>query len=70
MPIQLDEEGQKCLRQISIGLERMADLVAAVLAHAQVGTSAIGSAEAGSWKHALGSGDRKICEKISRHRER
>lgn len=41
----LDAEGQKCLRQISLGLERMADLVQAVLAHAQVGKGAIGSAE-------------------------
>ncbi len=50
---QLNEEGRKCLRQISIGLERMADLVAAVLAHAQVGKGAIGSAEAGSMEDSL-----------------
>ncbi len=43
---QLDAEGKKCLQQISQGLERMGDLVQAVLAHAQVGRSAIGSAEA------------------------
>lgn len=41
----LDPEGQKCLKQISSGLERMADLVEAVLEHARVGTSAIGSSE-------------------------
>ena len=41
----LDAEGQKCLKQISLGLERMADLVDAVLAHAQVGKGAIASAE-------------------------
>jgi PAS domain S-box-containing protein len=42
---QLDEEGRKCLKQISMSLERMADLVEAILSHAQVGTSAIGSLE-------------------------
>jgi PAS domain S-box-containing protein len=39
----LDGEGRKCLQQISIGLERMADLVEAVLEHAKVGKTAIGS---------------------------
>lgn len=43
---QLDAEGRKCLQQITQGLSRMADLVEGVLAHAQVGRSAIGSAEA------------------------
>ncbi len=43
---QLDADGKKCLRQISQGLERMGDLVEGVLAHATVGRSAIGSAEA------------------------
>jgi PAS domain S-box-containing protein len=42
---QLDEEGRKCLKQISMSLERMADLVEAILSHAQVGVSAIGSME-------------------------
>ena len=42
---QLDEDGRKCLQQISMSLERMADLVDAILTHAQVGMSAIGSAE-------------------------
>jgi PAS domain S-box-containing protein len=42
---QLDEEGRKCLKQISMSLERMADLVEAILSHAQVGVSAIGSTE-------------------------
>jgi PAS domain S-box-containing protein len=42
---QLDEEGRKCLKQISLSLERMADLVEAILSHAQVGVSAIGSIE-------------------------
>ncbi len=40
---QLDPSGQECLQQVSRGLERMAGLVEAVLAHAQVGKSAIGS---------------------------
>ena len=43
---QLDEEGRKCVKQISTSLERMADLVEAVLTHARVGTSAIGANEA------------------------
>lgn len=41
----LDPEGQKCLKQISLGLDRMADLVEAVLAHARVGKAAIASDE-------------------------
>lgn len=40
---QLDANGRTYLTQISQGLERMADLVEAVLAHARVGRSAIGS---------------------------
>jgi PAS domain S-box-containing protein len=39
----LDPSGQECLKQVSQGLERMDELVQAVLAHAQVGKSAIGS---------------------------
>ncbi len=39
----LSREGQKCLKQVSQGLERMADLVEAVLAHARVGKTAIGA---------------------------
>jgi PAS domain S-box-containing protein len=39
----LDPSGQECLKQVSQGLERMAGLVEAVLAHAQVGRSPIGS---------------------------
>lgn len=41
----LDESGRHILRQIVQGLGRMSDLVDAVLAHAQVGTTAIGSKE-------------------------
>ncbi len=37
----LDENGRKCLCQIKQGLDRMADLVEAVLAHARVGKSSI-----------------------------
>ena len=39
----LDASGQECLKQVSQGLERMAGLVEAVLAHAQLGRNAIGS---------------------------
>lgn len=49
----LDSEGQKCLKQIGLGLERMADLVEAVLAHAQFGKRAIISTEATPGDDAL-----------------
>jgi PAS domain S-box-containing protein len=49
----LDVEGQKCLKQISLGLQRMSDLVQAVLAHAHVGVSAIGSSETTAAESAL-----------------
>ncbi len=42
---QLDAQGQTYVKQISQGLERMADLVEGVLAHAQVGRSSVGSSE-------------------------
>ncbi len=42
----LDESGRKYLHQVSQGLMRMGDLIDAVLAHAQVGKSAIGSGAA------------------------
>lgn len=50
---QLDEEGCKCLEQISVSLGRMSDLVDAVLTHAQVGKSAIGSVEEAGAEDAL-----------------
>jgi PAS domain S-box-containing protein len=37
----LDQNGRKCLQQIMQGLDRMGDLVEAVLAHARVGTASI-----------------------------
>jgi PAS domain S-box-containing protein len=49
----LTAEGQKCLKQISQGLERMADLVEAVLAHARVGKTAIGAFESTDAEKAL-----------------
>ena len=49
----LNEEGQKCLKQISLSVARMADLVEAVLQHAKVGTSAIGSSEEADAELAL-----------------
>jgi PAS domain S-box-containing protein len=42
---QLDQEGMTCLRQISSSLERMADLIDAVLAHALAGKGAIAAQE-------------------------
>lgn len=41
----LGEDGQKILKQIGTGLQRMSELVDAVLQHAKVGTSPIGSIE-------------------------
>jgi PAS domain S-box-containing protein len=38
---QLNEEGKNCVKQISQGLARMADLIEGILAHARVGRSAI-----------------------------
>ncbi|MBV8809048.1 MAG: PAS domain S-box protein [Acidobacteriaceae bacterium] len=49
----LDSEGQKCLKQISVGLERMADLVEAVLEHARVGKTMIGSSDTADAGEAL-----------------
>lgn len=42
----LNPDGQKIVAQIITGLQRMSDLVEGVLAHAQVGITAIGSTEA------------------------
>jgi PAS domain S-box-containing protein len=42
---QLDQEGNACVKRISTSLERMADLVDAILTHAQVGQSAIATIE-------------------------
>ena len=41
----LNEDGQKILKQVATGLQRMSELVEAVLQHAKVGTSSIASAE-------------------------
>jgi light-regulated signal transduction histidine kinase (bacteriophytochrome) len=42
---QLDQDGMTCLRQISSSLERMSDLIDAVLAHALAGKGAIAAQE-------------------------
>jgi PAS domain S-box-containing protein len=49
----LDADGQELLQHISQSLERMSDMVDAVLAHARVGTSAIGTPEATDAEEAL-----------------
>jgi len=49
----LDEHGQKCLRQISQGLDRMSELIDGILAHAHVGTRAIRSSETSDAEEAL-----------------
>lgn len=50
---QLSADGQTYLKQISQGLERMADLVEGVLAHARVGRTPIGSSESVRAQEAL-----------------
>ena len=42
---QLNEEGNACVKRISTSLERMSNLVDAILTHAQLGKSAIGAME-------------------------
>lgn len=49
----LDEAGRKCVTQISQGLDRMAELVEGILAHARVGTTAMHSAELTHCEDAL-----------------
>jgi PAS domain S-box-containing protein len=51
----LNDDGKKILNQMATGLQRMSELVDAVLQHAQVGTSAIGSAEGSDANTALAS---------------
>jgi PAS domain S-box-containing protein len=50
---QLNADGQTCLRQISLGLDRMNDLVEAILAHAKVGKTPIGAIEPTNADEAL-----------------
>jgi PAS domain S-box-containing protein len=50
---QLDTDGQKALAQVATSLERMADLVEAVLTHAKVGKSPIASFEEADTELAL-----------------
>jgi PAS domain S-box-containing protein len=59
----LEGNGRKILKQISQGLERMSDLVEAVLAHAQVGTSAIGTLRA----EPASEGVQIAIENLQRH---
>jgi PAS domain S-box-containing protein len=62
---QLDDDGRKCVKQISTSLERMADLVEAVLTHAQVGKSAIGSEEGSDAEAALAAAQENLRRDIS-----
>jgi PAS domain S-box-containing protein len=50
---QLDEEGKRCVKQISQGLARMADLVEGILAHARVGRSTISDSHDTETEEAL-----------------
>lgn len=49
----LDEVGRRCLGQIADGLQRMSELVEAVLAHAQAGRTAISSGDSTPAEQAL-----------------
>ena len=49
----LSRDGQDCLRQVSLGLERMTALVEGVLAHAVVGKKAIGASSASKAQEAV-----------------
>src|SRR5579884_78059 len=49
----LNEDGQKILKQIATGLQRMGELIDAVLQHATIGTAPIGSAEGSDSSAAL-----------------
>jgi PAS domain S-box-containing protein len=62
---QLNEDGKKCIRQISQGLARMADLVEGILAHARVGRSAIGD----SHRTDVGEALTIALENLRRHIE-
>lgn len=61
----LDESGQHILTQISQGLSRMSDLVDAVLTHARVGTSSIGTSEAVPSEEALAASVQNLQRHIT-----
>jgi two-component system, chemotaxis family, sensor kinase Cph1 len=61
----LDENGRRCVHQITQGLDRMADLVEAVLAHARVGKSSIAAEKTSDVADAL----RAARENLRRHIE-
>jgi PAS domain S-box-containing protein len=61
----LNEDGQKIVRQIATGLQRMSELVDAVLQHAQVGTTAIGSAEGSDAGAALAAAVENLRKDIA-----
>jgi PAS domain S-box-containing protein len=65
---QLDEDGRTCIKQIASGLERMSDLVDAILAHAQVGHSAIGSLEETDTQTALAAAIENLRSDIAKSR--
>lgn len=62
---QMDEAARGIVTQISQGLSRMSDLVDAVLAHARVGTSAIGTAEPVCSEEALAASIQNLQRHIS-----
>ncbi|MBV9265547.1 MAG: PAS domain S-box protein [Acidobacteriaceae bacterium] len=62
---QLDESGRKCLEQITDNLSRMTDLVEAVLTHARVGTTAIGTSETTQAERALAISIENLTKDIS-----
>jgi light-regulated signal transduction histidine kinase (bacteriophytochrome) len=61
---QLTEDGQMVVQQIIQGLERMANLVEGVLAHATVGRTAIGATQAVSAEEAFDSARENLRKHI------
>jgi PAS domain S-box-containing protein len=62
---QLDADGMTCLRQVSSSLERMSDLIDAVLAHALAGKEAISAQEETDAEAALSAAIENLRKDIS-----
>lgn len=60
----LSDDGMKIVKQIATGLQRMGELVDAVLQHAKVGTSPIGSAEGSDAGAALAAAKEDLRKDI------
>ncbi len=60
----LDDDGRQCLSQIRQGLNRMSDLVEAILSHARVGQHAISSRDCTHAEDALGEAIQNLVKHI------